>query len=247
MERLQEYRREIFSGVKEVPLRSQICILGLYDLAAWVSGFSLEPQVVLGRENIPRSPCLVIANHRGVIEPRILWGLYGLGKNWIHFMTKEETFFKKIYGPLCYTAGMISVRRGEGDKGAIDTAVNYLRNGHNVGVMPEGTRGGAALKKLMEFKNGAAYIALRANVPISPVAIIGSEEYMAKLSQTDQPKTNYLKERKKIMVTRPRPAIKVMIGPPIYGMSDYGTDDYRELSKICFEVISEQVRVLEKM
>jgi len=210
--------------------------LTAFEKVANIGGFSARPKFIKGKENIPVSPpYIVAANHRGVVEPGVLWHVFGLGETWIYFMVKSGT----VLEPWWDKVGMIPVKRGEPDRKALNTAIRYLTDGWVVGILPEGTRGGNELTKLNEFKEGMGFIAVQSGVPVVPVAIIGSEEMMA---QIDQPGFSFLEERKKIISARPRLEIMVSIGRPIFGITDR-----IELTQLCFASISEQVADLERI
>ena len=64
------------------------------------------------------------------------------------------------------------MKRGTVDRMAIKQAVRELKNGHVLGIFPEGTR----IKKdgLGRFHSGMASLALMTGVPIVPVAVVGT-------------------------------------------------------------------------
>jgi hypothetical protein len=70
--------------------------------------------------------------------------------------------------------GTIRVRRGEVDRQALREALNWLAEGGVLGVAPDGTRARGPFA-LQEGKTGLAYPATRANVPILPAGIAGTE------------------------------------------------------------------------
>jgi 1-acyl-sn-glycerol-3-phosphate acyltransferase len=70
---------------------------------------------------------------------------------------------------------IIWMDREKTDFSAIRQALNHLREGHIVGIAPEGTRSKDSTG-LLEGKQGAAVLAARAKVPILPVGIIGSDK-----------------------------------------------------------------------
>lgn len=229
----QEPRRETYP-IKEVPLWLQRITLASFETVANVGGFSTIPKLVLGKENIPDSPpYIVVANHRGVVEPGVLWRVFRLGETWIHFVVKSGTVLEWWWDRV----GMIPVKRGEPDRKALNTAIKYLTNGQVVGILPEGTRGGDELTKLNEFKEGMGFIATQAKVPVIPVAMVGPENMMA---QIDRRGFNFLKERQKIISTKPKPEIEVAIGEPIIGITDR-----REVTRLCSERMSQLIAFLE--
>ena len=67
---------------------------------------------------------------------------------------------------------MIPVSRHATDMSAMRACMQTLKDGHVLGIFPEGTR---HLPELMQtVESGAAMIALRANVPIIPVYLSGA-------------------------------------------------------------------------
>lgn len=83
------------------------------------------------------------------------------------------------------TANGIWLDRDTADFGAFRKAVEALKAGKALGIAPEGTRSVTA--SLLEGKPGTALLALRAGVPIVPVAIIGTEDAVPKLLHFKRP------------------------------------------------------------
>jgi 1-acyl-sn-glycerol-3-phosphate acyltransferase len=77
-------------------------------------------------------------------------------------------------------AGAFKIRRGLGDREAIETAVQLARDGHVVAMFPEGTRRAKGLVKRHEPRprSGAARIALEAGVPLIPAAVAGTDRLL---------------------------------------------------------------------
>jgi 1-acyl-sn-glycerol-3-phosphate acyltransferase len=68
----------------------------------------------------------------------------------------------------------IYLRRGEGDHEALERGLEVLRAGGAVGLGPEGTR--SRQGGLGPGRTGAAWLALRADVPVIPLAAWGQEQ-----------------------------------------------------------------------
>ncbi|HJW83067.1 MAG TPA: lysophospholipid acyltransferase family protein, partial [Anaerolineae bacterium] len=66
------------------------------------------------------------------------------------------------------------IDRGEPSRESLRIALNELALGTAFGIAPEGTR--SKTGKLLRGKTGAAYLVTRANVPILPAAIWGTEQ-----------------------------------------------------------------------
>lgn len=77
-------------------------------------------------------------------------------------------------------AGAFKVRRGLGDREAIELALQLARDGHVVAMFPEGTRRAKGLVKRHEPRprSGAARIALEAGVPLIPAAVAGTDRLL---------------------------------------------------------------------
>lgn len=126
---------------------------------------------VSGLENIPETgPFILCANHRSNFDPVII----GLSiKRQPFFMAKAELFRIPLFNLLIRALGAFPVRRGKGDRGAINKALKILDEGKMLMLFPEAKRlksGGT----LREFKRGAAEFAYRSKAPIIPSAIVCS-------------------------------------------------------------------------
>jgi 1-acyl-sn-glycerol-3-phosphate acyltransferase len=133
----------------------------------------------LGREEVPPEGGYVLAaNHVSNFD---VWPL-ALGlfpRRWLRFMAKSELFWPPL-GTLLSASGVFSVRRGEGDVRALATAVRLCRDGHVVFMFPEGTRRAKGMWKKHEARahTGAAWIALKAAVPLVPAAVAGTDRLL---------------------------------------------------------------------
>lgn len=124
----------------------------------------------LGRENLPATGGYVLAgNHISYADPMLLWCA---APRPTHFMAKKELWESDLFGWGLDTFWAFQVDRGRSDRNAIAQAAAYLKAGEPLAIFPEGTRNftGEA-----EAQGGAAFIALRAGVPIVPVGIDGTE------------------------------------------------------------------------
>ena len=80
-------------------------------------------------------------------------------------------------GPVLRRCGIVPVRRGAGDVQAVATMIRLARDGHAVGIFPEGTRRAKGWHKTRRAvaHTGTARVALAAGVPLVPAAIAGTE------------------------------------------------------------------------
>jgi 1-acyl-sn-glycerol-3-phosphate acyltransferase len=126
---------------------------------------------VEGRENVPISSGAVVASNHSYGPDYILLAFSSPRELW--FMAKSEIFsWNPLLAAVLRAAGVFPVQRGKSDTAAIDTAVKLVMDNHLIAMFPEGTRSKSGV--LMTGKTGAARIALAADAPIVPVAVINS-------------------------------------------------------------------------
>ncbi|MCE5314142.1 MAG: lysophospholipid acyltransferase family protein [Armatimonadota bacterium] len=130
---------------------------------------------VIGKENIPREGgVLLCGNHVSYIDPPAL-AARANGRH-VHFMAKLELFQIPVLGRLIHGTGAFPVRRGTADRAALKKAIELLLSGEVVAMFPEGQRSldGA----LLPAEAGVGMIALRAKVPVIPVALVNTEKLL---------------------------------------------------------------------
>ncbi len=149
----------------------------LYNLIRWLIAFPILSVVarihLKGRYNVPtHGPFLIAANHLAWTDIPLI-PLLLPGK--VVFMAKEEYFASRIAW-LVRFMGAFPVKRGEGDRQALRAAEDQLKKGKVVVLFPEGTR--SKTGTMAKGHAGLGMIALRAGVPVVPVAIWGSEKVL---------------------------------------------------------------------
>ena len=127
---------------------------------------------VFGYENIPeQGPYIVVLNHTSVADTPVLLVSFPLMK-W-RFFAVDKWRTHPIYGPIMAWLGAIYVKRGEVDRNQLRRALVALKERVVFGLAPEGIR--SFTGEMMEAKDGAAYLASRANVPILPVGLVNHD------------------------------------------------------------------------
>lgn len=130
---------------------------------------------VVGQENIPREGGVIIAaNHVSNFDPPFAATFV---PRHVYFMAKEELFKVPVFGQIIRLLHAFPVKRGTSDRNAIRMALATLKNGHCLGLFPEGTRSRDG--KLQKPEAGLALIAAKAKVPVIPTAVIGTGRIMA--------------------------------------------------------------------
>ena len=137
---------------------------------------------VRGLDKIPSPPYIIAPTHRSNIDS-VLMG--SLTRTPLRFMGKDSLWKARPIGRLLNAIGGIPVNRDIADRQAVDTCVAILGAGQPLVLFPEGTRKQGPM--IEEVLDGAAYIALKAGVPIIPVGIAGSELAMGKGTKFPRP------------------------------------------------------------
>lgn len=130
-------------------------------------------------DNIPvDGPYILAGNHVSYLDPVLLWCL---APRPTHFIARSELFELPIVGWALPRVWAFPIARASADREAIGRATALLEAGDVVGMFPEGTRKRAedvAAGELGEAHSGVSFIAMRANVPIVPVGISGTDTAM---------------------------------------------------------------------
>ena len=166
---------------------------------------------VEGKENIPRSGnYIVIGNHLNWLDEFALLMLLPVEPR-LHFLADPTGLVKRRFQwwLIRTTGGYVPVvRERHGDPTLYQHVDRCLEVGGAVAIFPEGNYGPKE-GEMMPFKKGFAHFAIKAGVPVVPVALSGTKD---------------------IWIRKP---IRVIIGPPI---SPAGQDP-ASLTQLGFETI----------
>lgn len=139
---------------------------------------------VEGLENIPPGACLFAANHTSSADAPAVVGSI---PRQVAILLKESLFRWPIIGQAFRLAHFVPVRRTDRESAiaSIERGAQGLRDGTSFLIYPEGTRSPDG--RLQPFKKGAVVLAIKAGVPIVPVACAGAHKVMAKRSLVIHP------------------------------------------------------------
>ena len=150
-------------------------------MAYWLVKAMLAPVLrfffrvrVEGLEHIsPDGPAILASNHVSFSDSFFLPMV--LGRR-VTFVAKAEYFDDPKTAWFFRAVGQIPIRRegGSASAGALLAATDVLNSGGLFGIYPEGTRSPDG--KLYKGHTGVARLALNCNVPVLPVAMIGTRE-----------------------------------------------------------------------
>lgn len=150
-------------------------------MAYWVVKAVLTPLLrfafrvrVEGKEHLPTSGAAILAsNHLSFSDsfflPMVL-------RRRVTFVAKAEYFEDPKTAWFFRGVGQIPIKRGGGSasQGALEAASEVLAAGGLFGIYPEGTRSPDG--RLYKGHTGVARLALQRDVPVLPVAMVGTQE-----------------------------------------------------------------------
>jgi len=118
-----------------------------------------------GVKNIPDKPCVIVCNHGSLIDAGLIIFMLAWYKNKRVRSIAIKTAFTGLFWDMLFKwAGAIRVN------GSVEKAIKALKKGDFVVVFPEGGR--TYTGKIGRAKGtGAGIMALRANVPVLPIAM----------------------------------------------------------------------------
>jgi 1-acyl-sn-glycerol-3-phosphate acyltransferase len=132
---------------------------------------------VEGLERFPaHTACVITPNHLSYMDTPSLLSSIPVE---FRFLAKEELFKIPFMGDHLKRHGHIAVPLGD-PRAALKTlskaAQTMQEGGLSLLVFPEGGR--SETGELQEFQDGAAYLAIKAQAPIVPVALIGTRQIL---------------------------------------------------------------------
>ncbi|WP_124728578.1 lysophospholipid acyltransferase family protein [Staphylospora marina] len=123
-----------------------------------------------GLDRMPDGSLIIVGNHVSYLDSFYLGALCPRD---IHFMARAESFVNPLSRRFLRMAGAFPVNRAKPEIHTMRTALRLLSEGKVVGIFPEGgIRGDNTFE---ELKQGAAFLAVRAQCPVIPVFIDGTE------------------------------------------------------------------------
>jgi 1-acyl-sn-glycerol-3-phosphate acyltransferase len=147
---------------------------------------------VEGRENIPRTGnYIVIANHLNWLDEFAVLLLFPVEPR-LHFLANPTILVtRKLQWWLIRTTGgyVPVVRERHGDPALFQHVDRCLEVGGAIAIFPEGDYGPGE-GQLMPFKKGFAHFAIKAGVPVVPVALSGTKDL-------------WLRKRVRVIIGRP--------------------------------------------
>jgi 1-acyl-sn-glycerol-3-phosphate acyltransferase len=144
--------------------------------AATSMRIALSPVTVVGKENLGRFPVAVYAsNHLSYMDTPAIFSVVPFQ---FRILARQSLWKLPFIGWHLNRSGQIPVKSDNpGASGSsLGAGVRALKSGMPLIVFPEGGR--TKDGHLGPFMNGPAYMAIRAHVPLIPIAILGTYELL---------------------------------------------------------------------
>ena len=132
-----------------------------------------------GMERIPRKGAAIFAaNHLSHVDPVVVISTI---RKKLHYLAKDEHFTTIGVSFIVKATGQIKTERESGASDALARASDILSSGRCLGIFPEGTRSkNTEAPFLLKGKTGVARLAAsHPDVPVMPIALVGTREVMA--------------------------------------------------------------------
>jgi len=152
-----------------LPMRARFALIAFWRrlfmaVCRYVLGLRYE---VIGRENIPLTPSVILSKHQSAWETVSLQAIFPP----LVFVLKKSLLMIPFLGWAFAAVKMISIDRSAGKdalRQVVDQGRERLKAGYWVVIFPEGTR--MAPGETRRFKTGGAHLAVSAGVLTVPVA-----------------------------------------------------------------------------
>ncbi len=155
-------------------------VLQLFILRPGIRALT-RPQIISSPNQPLPTPLIVVANHTSHLDtsillttlPRAIRSHIVVGAAADYFF---DTRFKSIWWAL--SANAVPIERVKVGRRSAQQLESLINENYNVILFPEGGR--STDGTIGEFKPGAAYLSVRAHVPVLPVYIEGARKIMGK-------------------------------------------------------------------
>lgn len=141
--------------------------------SVWASGARVT---VHGAENVRKHPVAVYAsNHTSYMDTPVIFSSLPFQ---FRILAKKELWQLPFIGWYLNRSGQISIDTTDAHTtlSSLGAGVKALRGGMPLFVFPEGRR--TVTGELNEFLSGAAFLAIRAQVPVVPIALTGGYDLL---------------------------------------------------------------------
>lgn len=136
---------------------------------------SLSPVELVGAENLANSSAVYASNHLSYYDTPVLFAKLPFQ---FRIMAKQSLWKAPFIGWYLNRSGQlpIDIKSGRSAIAGLLRGVKTLQEGMPLVLFPEGGR--SETGKMTPFQSGAAFMAIKAQVPLVPVALVGTYELL---------------------------------------------------------------------
>jgi len=131
-----------------------------------------------------RGPLIIMMNHINILEIPLIYAR--LQPRPVHGLVLSDHWKNPVIAWGLNACGSIPLQRGDGNLASINKAIEILKAGEMIIIMPEGRRSGNG--QLQHAHPGVVFLALKSEAPVLPIVTHGGEKYkdnLKKLRRTD--------------------------------------------------------------
>lgn len=183
---------------------------------------------ISGRENIgDRQNILIIANHPTLLDVVILISMFPQANCVIKEAVARNLFMGRVVGAADYISNY------EPEE-LLPVCTAYLKSGGSLMLFPEGTR--TTLEQCIDFKPGAAAVAVRSEVDILPIAIQCKPAFLSK-----EVPWHYVPPSRPVFTIRVLPPVTISELVPVAGSERHVRHD---LNNALLELIQRELDLI---
>ena len=148
----------------------------IHTWGKWIVRAAGIDAVADGMEKLdPNRRYILVANHHSYLDIPCLLATIPLS---VRFMAKRSLFQIPIFGWGLQAAGFIPIDRKDRSKAkaSFDLAVSRIKRGNSIVIFPE--EGRSKYKWMRPFQRGAFLLAIKSDLPIVPIALIGAYDVL---------------------------------------------------------------------
>ena len=142
----------------------------------WSTGIQYE---IDGLDNLDLDKQYIfMSNHESALD--IVLGVAAIPSNLV-FLAKKELFRVPVFGWAMEAAGMIKIDRQNPEiarKSVSEAVETLMHSSFSTLIYPEGTRSNG--EELLPFKKGGFILAIRTQLPVVPITILGAGNVLPK-------------------------------------------------------------------
>lgn len=151
------------------------CVIKLFLIPYYYTRYRVE---IVGRENIPKRPYIIVSNHFSYSDPTIISMAISVP---VAYIAKQELFKKKFLSPIITFLGAIPINRDKPAPSTLKIVKEAYKAKWPIAIFIEGTRN-QNKDRITKLEQGAAFISkLCGGVQVLPLGISGGGKMFNKL------------------------------------------------------------------